>query len=138
MTIFRAELDFKCIAKERGRSLRAGKTYMRPSYMLAKADLAWQVHALTPPFIAKPTAVHLYLLIGYRLKGRPDDDNALGFVMDALQGVCYDDDAQVTAHALHRNRAIVQRHSGSDRIIIVYRADGSMLTDEELSREEVT
>ena len=134
--IFRAELDFRCLGKERPRGRHFGKTYMRPEYMQGKADLAWMVQAMKPPYIAKPAIVRLYMMIGYRLRGRPDVDNAEGFVMDSLQGVCYDDDAQVITHALHRNRAIVQRHSGSDRIVIVYRADGKMLDDAELAREE--
>lgn len=113
---WRGEVEAKCRTKQRPRmNPRTGRAHMPKWYQPAKDTLAWQFKALRPPYA--PTGdVLLGIEIGVKAKGRGDDDNLLGFVLDALEGVVYANDRQARIRALHPSGQPVIRNAGRDYI----------------------
>lgn len=106
----------KCRTKQRPRiKPGAHRAYMPKWYKPAKQALAWEVTALNPPYAAAGDVV-LGVEIGVKGKGRGDDDNLLGFLLDALEGVLYANDRQARVRALHPSGQVVIRNSGRDYI----------------------
>ena len=112
---WQAEFAVKCRSKLRPRVTRTGHAYMPAGYQKSKADFGWLVKAARPPFTAAGD-VALYVEIGVKAKGRGDDDNYLGWLMDSLQGIVFADDRQARVHALHPDGRIVRRNTGRDYI----------------------
>lgn len=120
MPEFYCEIELACMTKQRPRFSRSGRTYMNRKYTDWKADLGWRVLSCKPKLI-EAGDVHLYMEIRVRLKGRGDDDNYEGAVLDSLEGICYKNDRQVRKHALHPDGRIVRRSTGEDKIILRYK-----------------
>ncbi len=110
------EIEYRCRTKQRPRmNPRTGRAHMPTWYQGAKHALAWQVTKHRPPFAATGD-VHLRLEICVKGKGRGDDDNLIGFVMDALEGVLYANDRQCHLYALRDDGKLITRNYGADLI----------------------
>lgn len=88
---------------------------MPKGYIPAKAALGQAFALLRPPYA--PTGdVSLGVEIGVKGKGRGDDDNLLGFLLDSLEGITYANDRQARVRALHPSGQVVIRNAGRDYI----------------------
>lgn len=99
---FSATLDLEAVAKGRPRMTKTGRTYTPQKTRDAEALVQAAIRPLKPKCLVGPLQVILNFVLKRPKSSkrpyptvRPDLDNYAKLVLDAIQGLCFEDDAQV-------------------------------------------
>lgn len=98
-----------------------GRTYSDPDMVAAEAKVAAYFRQKLPGWRPRPDMIHMTCTFVVGSRHNRDLDNLVKLVRDALNGVAYIDDRQITSD---RNRVIYQR--GNPRTIIRIKFSGQL------------
>lgn len=110
--VFELVLPVKPVGKGRPRFVRAtGRTFTPEGTLSAEAEIRFYLRQAAPPILEGP----LFLVARFvflkpksspkrRLypDGKPDLDNMLKLLTDAMNSICYRDDAQIVTATIHK------------------------------------
>lgn len=79
------------------RVLRGSQQERAKRYRQYKRDVGWEAKAAGAQIITGPVCLNIDVYLPDRLKRRWDLDNVIKSVGDALQGICFENDKQITS-----------------------------------------
>lgn len=89
------------VPKERPRFGKSGRVYTPPRTAECELRIGWAARQARLPKIPKGVKVALAITFQFADNRDRDGDNLLKTVMDALNGIAYDDDKQIKSFTVH-------------------------------------